>query len=289
MIRFTTPYYYCVQFLAKLREDHIGAYAAKTTLFMVISCFPFLMFLLSLLNRLPIQADSLQLLCNIFLPGSIARSVEASITDIADASSGAMLATTAIAFLWAGSKGFLSLDLGLNNVYAKSSYRVYVLRRLLSLLYTIVFAVFLLVVLIVFVFGNQLVSRITIFLPAITSFAFLVQSFRLVVGIAVLTLLFTLLFLLIPNRKEHRSSFFGELPGAIFAAVGWLGFSYLYSFYIDNMRNYSSVYGSLTAIVLCLLWLYICFYLLFIGAEINVILQDPASFHRYVRTHRHFR
>ena len=82
------------------------------------------------------------------------------------------------------------------------------------------------------------------------------------------------LYLLIPNRKSDRAG--AELPGAILSAAGWLGFSYLYSFYIDRMSNYSAMYGSLTAIVLCMIWLYACMYIMFIGAELNVVASEPA-------------
>ena len=60
------------------------------------------------------------------------------------------------------------------------------------------------------------------------------------------------------------------------SATGWLGFSYLYSFYIDRMANYSATYGSLTAVVLCMIWLYACMYIMFIGAELNVVAAEPS-------------
>ena len=85
-------------------------------------------------------------------------------------------------------------------------------------------------------------------------------------------LFFTLMFMTLPGRK---TSFFAELPGSILASAGWLGFSYLFSFYIDNFSNYSATYGSLTAIVLCMLWFYSCMYIMFIGAEINQVLSNP--------------
>ena len=78
--------------------------------------------------------------------------------------------------------------------------------------------------------------------------------------------------MVLPNRKSH---IFRELPGAIITAGGWLLFSYLFSYYIDNMGNYSYTYGSLAALAICMLWLYFCMYILFIGAEINMILSHP--------------
>ena len=97
------------------------------------------------------------------------------------------------------------------------------------------------------------------------------MSLRTVIGFAILIIFFLILFLAIPNRK---SSILDELPGAIIAAAGWMIFSYLYSFYIDNIGSFSNMYGSLTTIVFLMLWLYFCMYILFFGAEINNILAS---------------
>jgi membrane protein len=85
----------------------------------------------------------------------------------------------------------------------------------------------------------------------------------------ILTLFFLLLYLVIPNRK---SKLLAELPGAVTTAGGWIGVSYLFSFYIDHRSGNSFAYGSLTTLALAMLWLYFCMYLLFVGAEINVFL-----------------
>ncbi len=273
MIRLTAPFQFIVMFSRKLRDDYITSFAAETTLFMVISCFPFLMFVFSLLEHLPISGDSIRLICQVFLPATINRYAVALLDRMIPNGSGTVLATTAIAFLWAGSKGFLSLERGLNNVYSRLEKRNYFLRRFLSLIYTLLFALFLILVLVVFVFGNQIFARIETSFPSVANLAFLIKSVRTTIGIAVLTVLFTSMFLLIPNRRGQHSSFITELPGALFASIGWLVFSYLYSFYIDHMSNFSAIYGNLTAIVLCLLWLYICMYILFVGAEINGFLK----------------
>jgi len=100
----------------------------------------------------------------------------------------------------------------------------------------------------------------------------LIISIRTVALLVALSIFFLIIYLVIPNRK---SNFFYELPGALLSAVGWTGFSYLFSFYIDNMGNYSYTYGSLTAIIICMLWLYACMYIMFIGAEVNVVLASP--------------
>ena len=72
---------------------------------------------------------------------------------------------------------------------------------------------------------------------------------------------------LVPNKKLKMVD---HIPGALFAALGWEVFSYAYSIYIDYFADASYLYGSLTSIILMLLWIYICMYILFLGAEINI-------------------
>ena len=67
-----------------------------------------------------------------------------------------------------------------------------------------------------------------------------------------------------------------QLPGAVCATAGWMGFSLAFSLYFSRIvgKNYSYMYGSLAAIVLLLLWLYACMCILFFGAEINYIWNE---------------
>jgi membrane protein len=132
--------------------------------------------------------------------------------------------------------------------------------------------VLLIVLLVIFVFGNQLYLWITAKVPVLADFALIIISIRTIVGLCILILFFLLLYTVIPNRKTRLIR---ELPGSILCASGWMIFSYLFSFYIDNMSNLSYTYGSLTAIVLCMLWLYACMYMMYVGAELNSVLSNP--------------
>ena len=120
--------------------------------------------------------------------------------------------------------------------------------------------------------GYQIYQIVIAKLPILGDLVGLILSFRSLVTMAILTLFFLLLYIALPNRK---SNIFRELPGAIITAGGWLGFSFLFSFYIDHMGNFSYTYGSVAALAICMLWLYFCMYILFIGAEINMVLSHP--------------
>lgn len=94
---------------------------------------------------------------------------------------------------------------------------------------------------------------------------------RWVFQFTLLVLFFSLLYAFVPQKK---TSLLRQLPGAVVAAAGWLGFSALYSLYITYFGNYSYLYGSFAIIVLLVLWLYFCINILFFGAELNAALYD---------------
>ncbi|MBP3609991.1 MAG: YihY/virulence factor BrkB family protein [Lachnospiraceae bacterium] len=259
-------------FTIKLREDSVSAFAAQAAFFIILSVFPFLMFLLTLLNYLPFSIGDIYVITDQLFPEAVTAMLENVIRELSLNSSGAVLSVTVIAALWSASRGMLALSRGLNAVYRYKETRNYFVLRITAAFYTLIFTLLLIATLILLVFGNQLYHFIITKVPLLEDLAFIIMSLRSLVTMAVLTVTFLLMYLFIPNRK---SGLLAELPGAILTAGGWLGFSYLFSFYIDHMGNFSYLYGSLTALAVCMLWLYFCMYILFIGAEVNMILAHP--------------
>lgn len=259
-------------FTTKLQEDFISAFAAQTAFFIILSVFPFLMFLLTMLNYLPISAEELLSLAENVFPGEIYKIVHNIVIELVTKASGTLVSITVIAAIWSASKGTLTLSRGLNAVYQQKETRNGILLRMISALYTLAFAVLLIVTLVLLVFGNQIYQIVIVKLPILGDLVGLILSFRSLVTMAILTLFFLLLYIALPNRK---SNILREFPGAIITAGGWLGFSFLFSFYIDHMGNFSYTYGSVAALAICMLWLYFCMYILFIGAEVNMVLSHP--------------
>lgn len=261
--------------LRKIRDDFVSAFSAQAAFFIILSFFPFVMFLLTLVQYVTITESSLLTIFTNIVPSKANALMVTIITDLYKKSSGTITSITAISALWSASRGFIAIIKGLNSVYGIDETRSYLKIRVISTLYTLVFAVMLVVTLAFLVFGNKLYLWIITKIPVLNDLALLVISLRTIVGLLLLAGFFLLIYIVIPNRN---STILTELPGALLTASGWMSFSYLYSFYIDNMGNYSYMYGSLTAIVLLMLWLYFCMYIMFIGAEVNVFLSTISSF-----------
>ena len=232
-------------FCCRLRDDSISAFAAQAAFFIILSFIPFIMFLFTLLNFFPMTPDDFKR-----LPAG---------------------ALSGIAALWSASRGMLALIHGLNAVYKHKETRNYFLIRAIAMVYTLCFAILLIITLVFLVFGNRLYEWIMSQFPLLSDPAFFIMNLRSFCTMAILTIFFLLLYLVVPNRK---SKLLAELPGAVLTAGGWIGFSFLFSFYIDHQTNHSFTYGSLTTLAFSMLWLYFCMYILFVGAEINVFLSN---------------
>ena len=267
-------YFMIKAFLKKLREDKVSAFAAQTAFFVILSFLPFCIFLLTLVRYLPVGPERLLSAVQSVFPAMVHEFIGVLLKEVLQRTSGAFVSISVITALWSASRGFLVIIQGMNAVYGNKETRNYVVLRLLSVGYTLVFAVVLVLTLVLLVFGNRIYLSVQSRTPLLENAAFLIISLRTVTSFLFLAGFFFGLYLLIPNRKaSHRTA---ELPGAVLSAAGWLGFSYLYSFYIDRMSDFSAMYGSLTAIALCMIWLYACMYIMFIGAELNVVVAEPA-------------
>lgn len=255
---------------AKSAADAISAYSGETTLFTILSFFPFAILLLSVFPFLPISEDkvlaALDTLVNLEENVIFAGVIE----EIFKTNTGAVLSFSIITLLWSASRGFISIVRGLNRIYEVEESRNYVLMRITAILYTVIFAILIVLTLALLVFGNAIFHWISTQFPTIGNIALLVISIRATVILGILLIFFLLIYTVLPNRK---SSFVYEIPGALLTSAGWFGFSYLYSIYVDNWANTSKMYGSLSTIIFLMVWLYFCMYIFFVGAEINISVR----------------
>ena len=256
------------RFIDRVIKDNLGLYAAQASFFIVFSVTPFIMLLITLAKYfLPIDIE--QVLTEVYrhIPSEIASLVSEILMEVFDSSIG-LISVTAVSTLWLASKGIMALYLGLNNVFRPEKERSYIFARFISVVYTLLFMIALLLTIGVFGFGGSITERLegTFILPALRK----LMRFRLVLFMAVLTLIFASFYKFLPQRIN---SFRRQLPGAALAAGGWIVFSQIYSIYIERFSNYSYVYGSLTAIIFLMLWLYVCMNIFLYGAEFNCFLR----------------
>lgn len=247
----------------------VSACAAQTAFFLIISSFPLAMLLITLIGYIPgLEEQMLQSGLSRIMPELVDDFVNTIFSEIYAGRNLTLISVAAVSTLLAASKGFISLIRGMNLVYGIKEQRNYFVVRGMAVLCTVSLIFAIVVTLIVMVFGAHIGNLVIYYFPSLAKATFALVSFRAILVFLLLTVLFLTLYLAAPNR---RSTLRNELPGAMLSALGWILFSLLYSFYLDRVNTY--VYGSLTAIVFIMLWLYACIYILFIGAEINCYLR----------------
>lgn len=251
-----------VRRILALRISH---YAAGASFFIALAVFPGLLLLLGLLRYTPLEVERLGEMLAMVLPEALSPGVEELVLLTYDASSGTAIGISAVTTLWSASRGIYGLIGGLNAVYGARENRSYFYRRGVSLLYTFAFLLVLLLTLGLHVFGQGLMEALGLVLLGE------VVDLRVWLLLAVQTLLFAAMFTALPNRKGQ---FREGLPGALLAAFGWLIFSDLYSVYVERYARLTSVYGSVYAVALSMLWLYCCVSIVFYGALANRVLKE---------------
>ncbi len=251
-----------------IMNDSVSAFSAQAAFFVIISAFPMTMLLLTMLKYLPYFSGGVPTIHISFFPDDLNVFTQSVLQEIIDNSSNMVISISAITALWSSSTGVYSIMLGLTSAYSIKETRGYIRMRLLAIVYTMVFLVMIIAALGVLVFGKSIYHGLINYLPfAAEVFRPISLGIRWLLGFGVLVLFFVISYIAVPDRK---SSFFEELPGALVSAVGWIGFSYLYAYYIENFGHYANIYGSLAAVVLLMLWLYFCMFIMLVGAEINV-------------------
>lgn len=261
---------YFKQICDKFVRDEMSVYAAQASFFIVLAAFPFLMVLLSLIQLVPIVNESDLM---VFLVTVVPDNLHGLVLKIVDSvylrAPGTVLSLTGLLALWSASKGMLGVERGLNRIYGIEVERNWIYRRIVCSFYTVLFTLMCLLSMILLVFGNLLQVQLFKWVPGLSRFSFLIEPGRTVGFLVVLFFFFLGIYVVLPFKKQRIRS---QIAGAFFCAVGWFLFSMAFSVYFKYFGNYALMYGSLTAAVLFLLWLYFGICILFFGGEINCFL-----------------
>lgn len=264
-------YFILNDFSAKMKKRDIGTYAASIAFFFFLSVVPMLIMICTIIPYTPLTEENLVELVTDFLPDQIDPLAESLISEVYDKSAG-ILSIALLATIWSAAKGVMALMKGLNSVNGVEEQRNYFVLRAIASFYTLVMLVVVILSLFVMVFGDQLVSLALHRIPQLQKVVSFVMNFRFLFVWAVLSVLFAAIYAYVPNKKL---AFLEQIPGAVFSAVVWSIFSWVFSYYLTYGNSYG-IYGSLSIIIIVLLWMYFCMYIILIGAYLNQYFASVA-------------
>ncbi len=256
-------------FIEKCKKDNISAFAAQSAFFIVLSLIPFIMLFISLVQYTPVKEGMILNMVHSVMPAYISPFLIGIIHEMYNNSIG-IVSVAAVVAVWSAAKGIQYLMGGLNSVYDIEETRNWLFLRFRAILYTLLLVIAIVASLTLMVFGNSLQYLFTQYLPIIANITFWILQRRSLILLAILILFFAVLYKMLPNRK---ATFKSQLPGSVMAAVGWAFLSFGISIYVDYFNGFS-MYGSLTTIILVMLWLYFGIYILLVCAEFNNVYED---------------
>lgn len=265
----TTRYY-----MNRFGSFHISTFAASASFFIITAIFPLLMLVLSVLGYTPFGTETFLREMLRLVPQAFQGIVSFIAEDVTHTDVAA-LSISAIGTMWIASKSVLGLLDGLNSIADVNDTRNFVFKRIVCIIYMLILILGLVLTLALRVFGQATLSFLMKYLPGLGRVFSVFMSFRGITLFLALTVIICLIYTFFPHQKMH---FLMQLPGAFFTAGAWLGFSELYSLYLDRVMRSTTLYGSLGVVIFAMLWLYFCMYIFFVGAVINRLY--PAVFKR---------
>lgn len=250
----------------------MDAYAAQSAFYIVMGFIPFMMLLLTLLQYTPLTEKDLLDYFQEVAPSVLWEFFEGILEGVSVGST-ALLSGTVIAGLWACGRSVMSIINGLNSIWGYTDTRNYFVKRVRGAAYVAVLLVMLILALGLLVYGNIIQRLMMEVWPVFRKFSVLIVWGRTAGALFLILLLLAALYAYLP---AVRQTFYSQLPGAAVAALGWLIGSYIISLYVGWQSRVFSIYGSLTTMVMIMLWLYFIMWMLFAGAQFNKQYEEHA-------------
>ena len=260
---------FIIYFIVKIRDDDIFALAAQLAYYLILSFFPFLIFLLTLIGFS--NLDSMEVLgaLRAMLPTSAFELIYSVIIEVIEKQNTGLLGASLLLVIWSASSAFRAVIKGINKAYGLNENRSFIKRAFIAIICTFALAFVILLTLVMLVFGGLIGDLLASYLPFPTVVYRVWNFLRYVLVVFMMILIFASIYRYTPSKMLRWRE---VIPGAIACTIGWLVVSLGFSFYINNFSNYSKIYGGLGAVIILITWLYLTSIILIIGGEINSLI-----------------
>jgi len=255
----------------RIQDDDTFDQAAQLSYYFLFAIFPFLLLLTTLFGLLTKTGseinENLLSYARQVLPYNAFELVVTTMRELQTGAGGGKLSIGILATLWAASSGVSGLIDGLNRAYQVKETRPWWKARLIAMGLTILLPVFAAAALILVLYGTRLADLIAGYFGLQTYFTQLWDVLQWPVAVVFLFIAVALLYRYAPACP--LGTWRQDLPGAVAGVVVWLLLSLLFRVYLQYFNSYNRTYGSLGAVMVLLLWLYLSGAAILIGAEVN--------------------
>ena len=267
----TTTDGFVKQFILRVQRVDVSGLASQLAFFFLLSLFPLLIFMMTLLPFLNLDQVQIFMFIREYAPESVASLIETTLGEVLSKRSGGLLSVGILATIWSASKGVNALTKALDRSYYTENERNAFMTRIMSVVFTIMLVGVVVVALVLPVFGQQIGTVLFSYFGLEEGFTTLWNNIRWSLSIVLIFSVFTAMYWIIPSKKLPFKT---VLPGSIVATVGWVITSLGFSYYISHFGNYSNTYGSIGAIIVLMMWLYISAIILIVCGQLNAVVYD---------------
>lgn len=255
-------------FINSIKKHNIGGYSAQCAYYTILSFIPFIILVVTLIQYTGISKEVFINVLQKVLPDVMSGKTNEIVQEVYSKSF-ATISISLIFALWSSGKGIYTLLKGLNNIYEEKEKLNFLNIKFKSILCTILMICIIILVLILSVFGNMIFElfKFKFNLPSVLENIFNVSK------VGVYLVLFFIIIMIYKFVPQDNNKLKYQIPGAIIATSAWYFISLFFSWYLEIFKGFSVMYGSLTTIVLSMMWIYFCMYSILIGAEVNSLFK----------------
>ncbi|MER2108480.1 MAG: YihY/virulence factor BrkB family protein [Solibacillus sp.] len=268
----TTAKGFVQDMLQRIKNTELTALGAQLAYFFLLSFFPLLIFMVSLLPYLNLEQGAVFDFMDDIMPAEIFSLIEGILSEVLTNQSGGLLSIGILGTIWSASRGIDALTRALNKAYdteARPGWK----NKAWSILFTISFVIVILLSLVLPVFGQQITNLILGYLSIDFQIPGIWNFIRFATPPTLVFLVICVMYWIVPNT-DPRIKLISVLPGALIAATGFFALTFGFSFYINNFGNYSATYGSIGGVIVLMLWLYFIGMILIFGGIINAVFAQ---------------
>jgi|AntRauTorckE6833_2_1112554.scaffolds.fasta_scaffold00765_15 membrane protein len=251
-------------------KHDISAYAALMAFFLTLSMFPFFIILFAVLAEFSLDTYVVINAIELFFPAEVHNLVLEFISQNIVLRDLKLLSISVIGALWASSRGIRALMLSLNMAYEVKETRNYFVVKFIDILYTVLIIFGITFLLTLPNIGREFFVYIRDYIYISSKIVELVNLLKtFVLPVAIFVIIITL-YMFLPNKSQPLVN---VLPGTIFTVIGWTALSYFFTIFVNYIANFSFLYGSLSTIIILMLWLYFSSIILILGGELNSVFK----------------
>ncbi|PYX88194.1 MAG: hypothetical protein DMG68_09250 [Acidobacteria bacterium] len=260
----------------KIGDDELSTRSAALSYYFMGALFPMFLFLVSLVGVLSGPGSRLResIISGLgrLAPGSASQLVHSVVDQTFKSSSGIKLAAGIFGALWAASGGMGAVVVSLNVIYRTAETRPWWKQKITIVGLTLALAALIIVALVLVLYGGKIGQLIAghVGLGDVFRLAWKVLQWPL--SFAAMFLSYSIIYYYAPNLEERK--WYWVTPGAVAGVVLWLLASLGFRVYLHFFNSYSATYGSLGAVIILMLWLYITGFAILIGGEVNWVIEN---------------